>query len=61
MESKSAESAEILPLGPMLLAEDGDQLLAALSLGDGSVVAHPFHATSDTVKLLRKRARKLGR
>lgn len=50
-----------VPPGPMLVAEDGDLLLAAVSLRDGSVVADPFHATSDTVKLLRKRARKLGR
>jgi hypothetical protein len=50
-----------VPPAPMLLAEDGDHLLAAVSLRDGSVVADPFHATSDTVELLRKRASKLGR
>lgn len=49
-----------MPPGPMLLAEAGDHLRAALSLTDGSVLADPFHSTSETLKLLRERAKDLG-
>ncbi len=47
------------PAGPVLLAEVGGALRAALSLADGTLVAHPFHATSALVELLRARARQL--
>jgi hypothetical protein len=47
------------PAQPVLLAEVGGQLLAALSLVDGAVVADPFHRTADLVDLLRARARQL--
>jgi hypothetical protein len=50
-----------IPPGPMLLAEVDDHVRAAVSLADGTVLADPFHATNETVKLLRKRAKQLGR
>jgi hypothetical protein len=53
------DSARPLDL-PVLLAEVNGQLLAALALSDGSVVADPFHPTEDLIELLRARARHLG-
>jgi hypothetical protein len=47
------------PAPPVLLAHVDGQLLAALALSDGSVVADPFHATADLVDLLRARAGQL--
>jgi hypothetical protein len=44
---------------PVLLAEVDGQLLAALALSDGTVVADPFHRTADLIDLLRARARQL--
>jgi hypothetical protein len=42
--------------GPVLVAETGGDLRAALSLGDGRAVADPFAPTADLVDLLRTRA-----
>jgi hypothetical protein len=50
------DSAAGVPTGPLLLAEVDEQLRAALSLADGSVIADPFFATLDLVALLRTRA-----
>ena len=47
------------PTQPVLLAEVGGQLRAALALTDGAVVADPFHPTADLIDLLRARARHL--
>jgi hypothetical protein len=47
------------PAHPVLLAEVEGQLLAALALSDGTVVADPFHPTLDLIDLLRARARQL--
>jgi hypothetical protein len=47
------------PAQPVLLAEVDGQLLAALALSDGSVVADPFHRTADVIDLLRARAHQL--
>jgi hypothetical protein len=47
------------PQPPVLIAELGDQPVAALSLEDGSVIADPFTPTIDVVELLRLRARQL--
>jgi hypothetical protein len=44
------------PQLPVLLAEAGGEVRAALSLVDHHVVADPFHRTSDLVALLRERA-----
>ena len=42
--------------GPRLVAEEGGEIVAALSLTDGSVVSNPFRHTRDLVVLLRLRA-----
>jgi len=48
------------PAHPVLLAEVNGQLLAALAVSDGTVVANPFHPTVDVIELLRARARQLN-
>src|SRR5437763_2613073 len=45
-----------VPAAPVLVAETGGDLLAALSLVDGASVADPFRPTADVVALLRARA-----
>jgi hypothetical protein len=47
------------PEQPALLAEVDGQLLAALALSDGTVVADPVHPTVDLIDFLRARARQL--
>ena len=42
-----------------LLAEDGDQLMAAMSMRDGSAIADPFQLTTEAVALLRNRREQL--
>ena len=48
-----------LPARPVLLAEAGGELRAALSLSDDTVVADPFRPTARLVYLLRARAKQL--
>ena len=48
------------PIGPVMLAVVDDETVAALSLGDGRVVANPFVATEKAVTLLRLRATQLS-
>jgi hypothetical protein len=49
-----------LPLaGPVLLAEVGGDLRAALSLSDRSVISDPFYPSAAVVELLRARADQL--
>jgi hypothetical protein len=48
-----------VPAAPILLAEADGQLRAALSLSDGASIAHPFHPTAATVRLLATRAAQL--
>jgi hypothetical protein len=45
------------PAWPVLLAEVGADIRAAISLTDGEVVADPFHRTTELVEMLRIRAR----
>lgn len=45
-----------VPSGPMLLAEVGDDVRAAVSLSDGTVLADPFQPTAELIPLLRARA-----
>ena len=52
------DSASV-PESPVLLADEGGQLRAALSLRDGSAVADPFHRTAAIVELLSARAAQL--
>lgn len=49
------------PDQPVLIAEIGGELRAALSLADGAVVADPLHRTAELVVLLRARADHLSR
>lgn len=46
-----------LPAEPLLVAECESELVAAISLGDGAVVADPFRPTAEIVELLRFHAR----
>jgi hypothetical protein len=46
-----------MPAGPLLLAEVGGEVRAALSLKDGAVVADPFHPTAVLAALLRTYSR----
>ena len=45
--------------GPVLVAESGGLVLAAIALEDGRVAADPFFPTADLVALLRARAERL--
>lgn len=54
------DSSEVPP-SPVLLAEAGGKLRAAVSLRDGSAVADPLFPTSGMVRLLGVRARQVGR
>lgn len=47
------------PPEPLLVAEAGGEVRAAISLHDGSVVANPFAPTAALVELLEARARQL--
>lgn len=49
-----------LPTGPLLGAISNGELIAALSLDDGSAIADPFHASDNAVDLLRGRAARLS-
>jgi hypothetical protein len=49
------------PRGPVLVAEVGGELWAALSLDDQHAVADPFRPTGELVALLVERARQLRR
>ena len=46
--------------GPYLVAEIADEMLAAMSLASGTVVADPFRRTRDAVELLRMRAEQIA-
>jgi hypothetical protein len=48
-----------IPTGDLLLAESGDELVAALSVDTGARVADPFRRTADVVDLLAYRAKKI--
>jgi hypothetical protein len=49
-----------VPEGPLLLAEVGGEVRAALSLTTGDAVADPFAPTAAVVDLMRLRARQVG-
>ena len=48
-----------VPAGDLLVAETGDEVVAALSLDTGARIADPFRRTADVVDLLAYRARRL--
>ena len=50
-----------LPAGPLLVAKAGDDVRAAISLVDGTVIADPFHRTAELVEMLRIRAGAVSR
>lgn len=45
--------------GAYLIAQDGDDIVAAIAERDGSVVANPFRFTAEAVELLRRRREQL--
>jgi hypothetical protein len=49
-----------VPPGPLLLAEVDDELRAAISLTDGTIISDPFHLSAELVALLRDRAAELA-
>ena len=50
------DSAERVPVRPLMLAEVDGEPRAALSLHDGDVIADPFFPTADLIVLLRSYA-----
>jgi hypothetical protein len=50
------DSTPVVPPRPLLLAEVGGELRAALSLRDGSRIADPFFPTAELLLLLRTHA-----
>ena len=44
------------PAGRIIVAEDGGELVAAMSVDDGATIANPFRATAPVVAMLRLRA-----
>jgi hypothetical protein len=57
MQLAALDSADGVPAYPILLAEVDGELRVALSLSDGSVIADPFHPTTEILELLRTRAK----
>lgn len=53
------DSASV-PAWPLLAADAGGELIAAISLGTGRVIADPFRPTADAVELLRRRRAQIG-
>jgi hypothetical protein len=53
------DSASV-PAGTLLAAEAGGELIAAISLGSGRVIADPFRHSADAVELLRRRRAQIG-
>jgi hypothetical protein len=49
-----------LPAGPFLVAEVTAEVVAAVSLSSGTVLADPFRLTADAVAMLRLRAAQVG-
>ena len=52
------DSAQV-PDGPLLVAEAGGDLVAAVPLGGGRPIADPFRRTADLVRMLELRAQQL--
>jgi hypothetical protein len=49
-----------LPAGPYLVADLAGEIVAAISLASGCVVADPFRRTADAAEMLRLRAAQLA-
>jgi hypothetical protein len=54
------DSAAGVPAAPVLVAEVDEELHAALSLANGSVIADPFFPTQHLVRMLRAHAAELS-
>jgi hypothetical protein len=50
------DSARTVPPFPLLVAEVGGELRAAVSVRDGSVIADPFYPTLHLIEMLRSHA-----
>lgn len=50
------DSADVLPPGPLLVAEVDCEPRVALSLADGTAIADPYHHTAAILALLRRHA-----
>lgn len=48
-----------MPAGPVVVAETGGQLVAAVAVEGGATIADPFHRTSALVQMLELRAAQL--
>jgi hypothetical protein len=53
--------SKVVPGGRLLAAEANGEILAAISIGSGAVIADPFRRSGDAVELLRRRAAQLRR
>jgi hypothetical protein len=59
LERLAELAGKLLPGAPLLVAESGRDLVAAISVATGEVVTDPFRVTTDLVELLRLRADQL--
>jgi hypothetical protein len=57
----AALDSKQMPTGAVLVAEQAGEVVAALALDGGRVLADPFKPTADIVALLKLRARQLQR
>jgi hypothetical protein len=57
----AALDSKQMPTGAVLVAERSGEVIAAIALDGGDVLADPFKPTADVVALLRLRARQLQR
>ena len=60
IERLAGRDSAAMPTGDALGAEINGELVAVLSLTDGSVIADPFRPTTSAIELLRLRAGQLG-
>lgn len=60
VERLAGRDSAPMPAGDALGAEIDGELVATLSLTDGSVIADPFRPTTSAIELLRLRAGQLG-
>lgn len=61
LQRVAERDSTVVPGGRLLAAEASGQILAAISIESGDVIADPFQRTGDAVELLRRRAAQLRR
>jgi hypothetical protein len=61
LRALAGRDSDVVPAGPLLLAEVGGTLRAAWSLAERRAIADPFHPTADLVELLRTHAEQAER